>query len=84
MRNSTEFKVKGLCGGLAQLGVASDITSCGATPSSPSGGTKQETDSAQTGQDLPTKILYTQKATDRYHSRERGQAQCSQLAGSLG
>lgn len=39
---------------------------CGATHLLWSGGTKQETDSAQIGQGLPTKSLHTLKATDRY------------------
>ena len=46
MRCNTEFKVKGLCVGQAEWGVASNVTSCGATHSAWSAGTKQETDSA--------------------------------------
>lgn len=71
MRCNTEFKVKGLCVGLAKQGVASDTTSCIATQSW-SGGTKQEMDSTQTGQDLPTQSLHTQKATDRCHFQGNG------------
>lgn len=43
------------CVGQAEEGVASNMTSCGATHSARSAGTKQDTDSAQTGQDLPKK-----------------------------
>lgn len=71
-RCNPDCKVKGLCVGQAEQEVASNTLSCSATHLPWSGGTRQETGSAQTGQDLPAKSLHTQKATDRYHFQGNG------------